>query len=104
MRQSVIGEQDGTPEVLTPVDLLLRNATVVDPDGLQAGVDIAVRDGVITTVSSRGTDMADSVEIIDCQRAVVVPAYANIHHHFATGLLRGAPAPSVPTRNQKERL
>lgn len=89
---------------LPRVDLLLRNATVVDPAGLQEGVDIAVRNGHVHSVSPTGPVVVEPDETIDCHGAVVIPAFANIHHHFATGLLRGAPAPQNPARNQKERL
>jgi cytosine/adenosine deaminase-related metal-dependent hydrolase len=85
-------------------DLVLRNATVVDVDGLRPGLDIEVRGSEILRVGTRTLTAQSPATIVDCRGAVVVPAFANVHHHFATGLLRGAPAPSVPTRNQKERL
>jgi cytosine/adenosine deaminase-related metal-dependent hydrolase len=35
---------------------------------------------------------------------VLIPGYVNAHHHLVTGLLRGAPPPALPTRNQRQRL
>jgi cytosine/adenosine deaminase-related metal-dependent hydrolase len=100
----MIDDHAGGGQSLRRVDLLLRNATVVDPEGLRTGVDIAIGDGRIERVTATGASLDRPVETFDCRGAVVIPAYANIHHHFATGLLRGAPAPSVPIRNQRERL
>jgi cytosine/adenosine deaminase-related metal-dependent hydrolase len=100
----MIDDHAGGGQSLGRVDLLLRDATVVDPDGLRTGVDIAIGDGRIEHVTATGTNLDRAVETVDCRSALVIPAYANIHHHFATGLLRGSPAPSVPTRTQKERL
>ena len=85
-------------------DLVLRNATVVDMDGLRPGLDIEVRGSEIARVGTTQQTGEGTATVVNCRGVLIVPAYANVHHHFATGLLRGAPAPPVPTRNQKERL
>lgn len=83
-------------------DLLLRHATVIDPDGLQTGVDLAIANGQVIAIGPALTAAAG--ETIDLQGGVLVPSFINAHHHFATGLLRGAPSPALPARNQRERL
>ena len=67
-------------------DLVLRNATVLDADGLRAGVDVAVADGTIAAVGDLSETTAP--ESIDCAGMTIVPGFINAHHHFATGLLR----------------
>ena len=84
-------------------DCLIANALVLDPDGLQAAKDVLIQEGKITH-SAPGGPMSDDVQVYDYTGFLLVPAYTNVHHHFSTGLLRGAPAPQNPTRNQRERL
>jgi cytosine/adenosine deaminase-related metal-dependent hydrolase len=84
------------------VDLLLRNAAVVDGDGLRADVDIAIRGEEIVDVGPESSRPA--AVTVDCRGLVLVPGSGNAHHHLVTGLLRGAPPPAAPTRNQRERL
>jgi cytosine/adenosine deaminase-related metal-dependent hydrolase len=87
-----------------PADLVLRNATIVDAEGLRTGFDIAIRGGEIVRVAPNEPTAETPATGVDCQGTIVTPAFTNAHHHFATGLLRGAPPPAVPMRNQKERL
>lgn len=83
-------------------DLVLTNATILDPDGLRTDRDIAIMDGEIAEVDKLSTQRAR--ETVDCRGLLIVPGFVNAHHHFATGLLRGAPPPKVAARNQRERL
>lgn len=75
-------------------DLLLRNAMVVATmndrrDELQ-GVDIAIKDGVITAIGP-GLN-AGSAVILDVSNQVVLPGLVNTHHHFFQTLTRAVPA------------
>lgn len=95
-------ESPGAAARSAVADLLLRNATVVDGDGLRAGVDIAIQGEEIVHVGPPSPIPATTT--VDCRGLVLVPGYGNAHHHLVTGLLRGAPPPPLPTRNQRERL
>jgi cytosine/adenosine deaminase-related metal-dependent hydrolase len=101
MTDDTIPEQGRAP---VPADLVLRNATLVDAEGLRPGFDITIRGDEIVRVAPNEPAAATPATSVDCQGTIVTPAFTNAHHHFATGLLRGAPPPAVPTRNQKERL
>lgn len=61
--------------------LLLKGGRVVDPAvGLDAVLDIVVRDGVIVEV---GTDLTiPKGETIDCAEKVVLPGLADVHVHL----------------------
>ena len=84
-------------------DLVIANATVVDPDGLRHGVDIVIRDGMIQRIEPAGSETRTVGARVESGGRVVVPAFTNIHHHLYSGLLRGAP-PGAATSNQRERL
>ena len=85
-------------------DLVLTNATVLDASGLRTGVDVVMRGTQITRVApAGGTEHAGAV-VVDCGSRVLVPGYANIHNHFYSALLRGAPPARTPARHQRERL
>jgi cytosine/adenosine deaminase-related metal-dependent hydrolase len=86
-----------------PADLILAGTTIIDPAGLRGNVDIHVRDGVIARVGPANAASRQAAAVIDYAGRLVVPAYTNSHHHFATGLLRLEP-PGPPTRSQRERL
>jgi cytosine/adenosine deaminase-related metal-dependent hydrolase len=86
-----------------PADLILAGATVLDLTGLRRDVDVYIRDGVIDRVISADAPRRWAKEVIDYREGLIVPAYTNTHHHFATGLLRLRP-PGSPTANQRERL
>jgi cytosine/adenosine deaminase-related metal-dependent hydrolase len=81
-----------------------RNSTVLDASGLRPAMDIVVRAGVISHVVPTGTDTHPSIQIVDCHGRILIPAFANVHHHFYSAFLRGAPGPMVPPRDQRERL
>lgn len=91
------------PSSARPADVTLAGATVVDISGLRQHVDIHIRDGIIDGVVPAQERSRRAVEVIDYRGYLVIPAYINSHHHFATGLLRLMP-PGPPTRNQRERL
>ena len=56
------------------------------------------------TWSRRAQTIHPSNEIVDCHGRVLIPAFANVHHHFYSAFLRGAPGLKVPPRDQRERL
>ncbi len=87
-----------------PDDLVWRNATILDPRGVRPAVDIIVRGGIIDRIVPTGADHHASVRIVECHGRIIIPAFANIHHHFYSAFLRGAPALSTPPRDQRERL
>jgi cytosine/adenosine deaminase-related metal-dependent hydrolase len=87
-----------------PADLVWRNATILDASGVRPAMDIVVRAGVISQVVSTGTDNHLSNQVVDCHGRVLIPAFANVHHHFYAAFLRGAPGLKVPPRDQRERL
>ena len=56
------------------------------------------------TLSRRAQTTIRSNQIVDCHGRVLIPAFANVHHHFYSAFLRGAPGLKVPPRDQRERL
>ena len=85
-------------------DLVLTNATILDGAGLRTGVDITIRDSFITSVGAVDGQRHPGTAVVDCTGRLLIPAYANVHNHFYSGLLRGAPPARPPARNQRERL
>ena len=81
-----------------------RNVAVLDASGVRPAMDVVVRAGKISQVVPTGTDNDRSNQIVDCHGRVLIPAFANVHHHFYATFLRGAPGPKVPPRDQRERL
>lgn len=94
---SAAGESD------EPADLVLAGATVLDLSGLRRDVDVQIRNGVIDRVGPANENRRRAGAVIDYRDGLIVPAYTNAHHHFATGLLRLEP-PGPVTGNQRERL
>lgn len=86
-----------------PADLILAGATVLDLAGLRRGVDIHIHGGVIDRVTPGDESKRRATEVVACGDRLIVPAYTNAHHHFATGLLRLQP-PGPATASQRERL
>ena len=74
------------------MDLLFRNARLVDTPGL---VDVAVADGVITAVTASAPASADDAlrgapadgEVVDCAGRVVIPGLVEAHLHVDKALL-----------------
>ena len=85
-------------------DLVWRNTTVLDANGVRPAMDIVVRAGKINQVVPTGIDNHRSERVVDCHGRVIVPAFANVHHHFYSAFLRGAPGLKMPPRDQRERL
>ena len=87
-----------------PADLVLAGTTVLDLFGLRRHVDVQIRNGVIECVGpANKTGHRRAGETIDYRDGLILPAYTNAHHHFATGLLRLEP-PGPSTASQRERL
>ena len=68
-------------------DLLIRNGTVVDGSGETAFVgDVAVNDGVITSVHAADDGNGSSSEVarrvIDAEGHLVLPGWVDIHTHY----------------------
>ena len=85
--------QDPEPPVLMPppppvvVDLVLRNARLVDADGERLG-DVVIDDGRITQILSPGEDLPyEAAETLDLTGMTVTPGLIDSHVHatFATG-------------------
>lgn len=99
------GDRTSTPDGASnqPADLILAGATVLDLAGLRRDIDIHIHGAVIDQVTPADESKRQAAEVVDCGDRLIVPAYTNAHHHFATGLLRLRP-PGPATANQRERL
>jgi dihydroorotase len=65
-------------------DLLLKNATVIDPSqGLEGGFDVAIQDGKIAALSASITEPAQ--QTIDLSGKVLTPGWIDIHAHVFAG-------------------
>jgi cytosine/adenosine deaminase-related metal-dependent hydrolase len=71
---------------------------------MRPAMDVVVRAGVIDQVVATGAEVSGIDTVVECQGCLIVPAFANIHHHFYSAFLRGAPSPRPPPRDQRERL
>ncbi len=68
----------GLPD-LGPVDLLITGGRVMDPDsGLDAVLNVAVRDGVIVALTE---DTPEAHEVVDAGGLVVAPGFIDLHAH-----------------------
>ena len=62
-----------------PVDLLITGGRVMDPEsGLDAVLNVGVRDGVIVAVTE---DNLEAVEVLDAGGLVVAPGFIDLHAH-----------------------
>ena len=69
----------GAVEDIGPVDLLITGGRVMDPEsGLDAVLNVAVRDGVIVAV---GVDTPEAHEVLDAGGLVVAPGFIDLHAH-----------------------
>ena len=72
--------------------LLIRNAVAVltmdDARRELTGVDVELRDGVITQV---GADLRSDAPVLDARHCVVTPGLVNTHHHLYQTLTRAVP-------------
>ncbi|MEX2294133.1 MAG: amidohydrolase family protein, partial [Acidimicrobiales bacterium] len=66
------------------VDLVIRNATLVDGSGAEArSCDVVIDRGIVTQVVEAGTAFTDDVgEVLDADEAVVTPGFVDIHTHY----------------------
>ena len=74
-----------------PVDLLITGGRVMDPEsGLDAVLNVAVRDGVIVALTE---DTPEAHEVLDVVGLVVAPGFIDLHAHGQTrraaGIRRG---------------
>jgi cytosine deaminase len=78
-----------TPSAPVQYDLVVRNATL--PDG-RGGVDIAVRDGRIAALASKGAlDAARGATELDAEGQLVTPPFVDAHFHMDSTLSYGLP-------------
>jgi cytosine/adenosine deaminase-related metal-dependent hydrolase len=90
---------------VTSTDAIVwRNAIMLQADGLLHGMDVFARAGVITDVAPTGSKIAEHNDVVECHGQVMLPAFANAHHHFYSAFLRGLPPLPSPPRSQRERL
>ena len=62
-----------------PVDLLITRGRVMDPDsGLDAVLNVAVRDGVIVALTE---ETPEALEMLDASGLVVAPGFIDLHAH-----------------------
>ena len=62
-----------------PVDLLITGGRVMDPDsGLDAVVNVAVRNGVIVALTE---ETPEALEVLDAGGLVVAPGFIDLHAH-----------------------
>ena len=67
-----------------PYDLLLKNATVIDPSqNINAITDVAIQDGVIKSIAQSITEPAN--ETIDLTGKILTPGWIDIHAHVFAG-------------------
>lgn len=67
-----------------PYDLLLKNATVIDPSqNINEVTDVAIQDGVIKAISQSITEPA--TETIDLSDKILTPGWIDIHAHVFAG-------------------
>ena len=65
------------------LDLLIRNARIVDGTGAPAFEgDVAIKDGRIVDVSSSGGEPLQAAETIDAHGHLLTPGFVDIHTHF----------------------
>jgi N-acetylglucosamine-6-phosphate deacetylase len=63
----------------------VTNANVVGPNGIIENASIVVEDGVIESVTSRGS-ASDEGEIIDAAGCTIFPGFIDVHIHGAVGV------------------
>ena len=67
-------------------DLLLKGGRVFDPgQGIDAAMDVAVRDGVIAEIAP-GLDAGSADRVVDVGGALVTPGLIDMHTHVAAAL------------------
>jgi dihydroorotase len=66
-------------------DLILRNATVLDPRaGIEGPHDVVIRDGRVAELAAPGAGSAPDAEVIDAEGLHAVPAFFDPHVHLRT--------------------
>ena len=74
-------------------DLLVKGGQVIDPyQGIDAFLDVAIRDGKIETVSPNIVDNTAS-QIVDASGLIVTPGLIDLHTHAYCCLLDTSPSP-----------
>ena len=65
------------------MDLIIRNATILDGTGAPARVgDVGVTDGRITTLAEGGTLSDDGARVIDATGLMLTPGFVDPHTHY----------------------
>lgn len=78
------------------VDLLIRNATILEPDAPPLQADIAVTNGYITGIGSHLSVSAK--DILEASQLYLTAGFINCHAHSAMTLFRGAAEDLPPER------
>jgi dihydroorotase len=67
------------------VDLILREATVLDPvAGIEGVHDVVVRDGRVAELAAPGSAEVDGAEVVEAEGLHAVPAFFDPHVHLRT--------------------
>jgi dihydroorotase len=68
-----------------PADLVIRGATVLDPDaGIEAQHDVVIRDGKVAELAEPGGSGAESAEVVEAEGLHAFPAFFDPHVHLRT--------------------
>jgi len=68
-----------------PADLLIRDVRVLDPrEGIDAQLDVRVREGVVAELAEPGTLSADTAEIVEGEGRTLLPGFVDPHVHLRT--------------------
>ncbi|MDP2859125.1 MAG: amidohydrolase family protein [Bacillota bacterium] len=69
------------------LDLLLRNATVIDGTGNPGyRASVGIKDGKIAVIT-RGSDLPGALKVIDCEGLVCAPGFIDVHTHTEYSIL-----------------
>ena len=73
---------------LGKVDVLFRNARVVDGSGRPSfRSDVAIQDGKIVAVGRLSEAAANATDVIDAGQLVLCPGFVDLHNHGDRGIL-----------------
>ncbi|MDI6412935.1 MULTISPECIES: N-acyl-D-amino-acid deacylase family protein [Streptomyces] len=79
------------PERHAPMDLVIRDARVIDGTGGPSyRADVAVRDGRIAQICREGTPRPSGTRTLDADGRVLAPGFIDMHAHSDLAILRDA--------------
>jgi dihydroorotase len=66
-----------------PVPVLIRGGRLIDPaSGIDAPMDVLLRDGRVAEVAAPGTIAAKGTQLVDARGLIVAPGFIDIHVHL----------------------